>query len=699
MQQFNARDKDTYTKEEFYQKFFKDVVIDDEKKTKCSACLKTFSAQNKIFHVYSNHSLEKPFKCELCPMKFFFLSKRISHMGTHHPKEYKCFECKEQFDRAHLYIAHMQKTHGKTITGMKTFTDEEIDIPLDNLRYTKAETSVTALAQRRRHSVDSPSFVRRNSTFDPDPPSEPTRCAGCQASFSSSRALRTHLRNHANGCANAVAVEIENAKEETNDSENTTFECDQCDKVCFTARSLGQHKKFKHEAEEKKLEAAKMAEKMKYDAHCDICDFFSYRRDYVEHHVRKMHKQEFQCPICSKTLSSYVFYMYHLHESHPKAKRSHRPPLKCQKCDKYFAKEENLESHMKRHEQEIERENHCHACGLTYHSAEGYEIHCSNHFHKNIEAFVENVLQKVLPDKVKEEPTEAVTMEISSQNLKDPFENMLQERADGPPPRKRAKSVADELKSTLSINGPNAEDKMDYLKYMTQVDGVYKCGICGKTKQIRKGMLHHLKQHDEVPSYDCHLCPEKFVFKKKYDNHMECHSKDQSFGKEQIDIDEDSRQSDVAKEEDEVDEIKCDICNVSFKLKIMLNRHNLHWHSKENASKGVPMSEQPTATEKETENVPSIKLLRCKNCTEVFIQASELEKHEKEKHASPDMEEAMEVEDDTSENNVVDQPEKTDLFPCDKCKFVFKESKFLENHQKFFCVFGQAKTEKDVNEQ
>lgn len=724
-----------YTREQFYETFFKDIVSDGERKTKCMACFKTFSAQNKVFHAYSNHATEKPLKCELCTMHFFFLSKRIKHMGTHHPEDYNCNECSIQFDRAHIYIDHMLKVHEVTVDNISTFADEDIDIPPEKMRYTKEVTSVLVLAKRRRNSLDSPrsadleNSILANYSVKMNN-SESLTCGGCQTTFDSSRALRTHLRNLVNGCSTTVANEIEKLQEEKKvvdlnfecdqcDKKCSTqftlnahkkfkheaearrleiaksFGCDQCDKKCSTMPALIMHKKFKHEAEARKVENVKKAEKSRFDVHCDICDFTSFRRDYVEHHVRQVHKPEFHCPVCSRTLSNYFLFLYHMRESHPKA-REHRPLHKCEKCEKGFMFEKSLESHMKKHDLdvEVEPDNYCKPCGIICHTAEGFEIHCQNYYHKAVKVFVSNFLNKCELVDVKDEPKEVKALNVEHNSLndpfeKDPFENMLKKRIEEPVKKRIKLASAEELTSpnltaTPTVIAPSDEDKLDYLKYIiVQVDGLYKCAICKKTKQLRKGMLHHLKQHDEVPSYDCHLCPEKFVFKKKYEKHLECHATNENFGKEQIDVEEHPKFQEGAAVSNV---ITCEICHVEFKLKIMLNRHKKQWHNDDNPDKSLPMTEQKEKKEcTNNQDLPVIKLLKCKHCLEAFIHPSILELHLKERHSSQDIDEPMEDQETAAQEN------SAGAFACDKCKFVFKELKFLENHQKFFCVFGQAR--------
>jgi len=109
------------------------------------------------------------------------------------------------------------------------------------------------------------------------------------------------------------------------------------------------------------------------------------------------------------------------------------------------------------------------------------------------------------------------------------------------------------------------------------------------------------------------------------------------------------------------------------------------------------MDEQKAKKEGLTQELAVIKLLKCKLCLEAFIKPLELKEHLKAKH---DSESIDQIEIDESESSGEQESNsKNETFTCEKCKFVFHEKKFLENHQKFFCVYRQGKNDQVVNEQ
>lgn len=714
-----TRDKNTYddvpddgelTRQQFFGKFFR--CIKGKKKTKCLACTKIFSSNNRLFHAWHNHGTRRPFYCEFCPKGFFQTIKRLKHISLKHPDTIKCTECSLQFDRSKKYANHMMTEHQITVE-VPDCIDDDIDVPADKLKFTKKLTAVRALKEELKD-------LEATSSASPLPlfAQGPVKCNDCDEDFDSSRAYRNHLRNHTCGVPSEVK-EIVKPKEVPVLEYN--HQCDICEKKFAAAFALNAHRKFKHFRDtlaEKKKRVFR--EKIRYEVHCEICDFVSQRRDYVEHHVKQVHKPEFYCRHCKRTISNFNYYMYHIHEHHPRVVETLQTSHKCSDCKKGFRSAETLDMHKKnKHGPGVSPpEYFCFPCGVGYKSSEGLEVHYKNIYHLAIVKFLDNPSAHV-PEhskavkRIKTEPVDAVMVEIQSQllfeeNDNDPLENMLVRklRSSDEPPMKRARLASPPIaistpsttcnspSTTISATATSDDDKLEYLQFLQCIDGVFKCGICGKTKKVRKYMLHHLKQHDEVPTYGCSQCPEKFLFKKKYEIHLKSHeTTEDKYQSADVSIDEHPRFQETTK----VNEINCQICQLSFKLTIMLNRHNSTWHGEENPDKDLSMNDQKAKNEKPKQELAVIKLLKCKYCLEAFIKPIELNDHLKTKHDSESIEQLIEIDESGSSDE--QESNKTETFTCEKCKIVFHEKKFLDNHQKFFCMYRQSKNDQVVNEQ
>lgn len=611
----------------------------------------------------------------------------------------------------------MKKCHQITV-DLPTYADEVIDRPFQEMRFIKNVSLQKQLIKTNRGPAQlSLETLTDNSMTDWDTSSsammshEAFRCAECDIEFDSARSLRNHARSfHVHG----VSFIGENSEIKDEIVDEKLHECSICSKRFSAAFSLNAHMKFKHNSEGQQAESTvnlnrkrKVSEKPKHDFECDICDFVTYRRDYVEHHVRAQHPNEFMCRECLRTLSTFSFYLYHMDQRHKKIKVDLQDSHKCSKCDRYFKFEENLHQHMesKHSDRKTLPENYCNICCVSYKEHSSLESHRITHMHKGLQLFLEkrsetvNVHQtEVQADvndgddslKIKEDTFTATTEaeDVTQTSTDEPPEKILRLQ---PPEKHRATA------------GSSEEDKLDYLNFLIYQDGIFVCGICGRKKTFRKRMLHHLKQHSEIPTYDCPSCRERFVFKRKYESHLKTHQSQPAvptLRPEEVNAEEHPRFQDVPSPE-----IKCHICKINLKMNFMLNRHNATWHSDDNPLKDLNMNEQKAkkeVTEQEPE-VGIIKLLRCKHCFEAFIQPDDLVSHLKTKHNSNSIDQppaSCKVEEEESydkSQNVADGAQQ--IFSCDKClKCVFHERKFLDNHQKFFCANRQVKIDTTDND-
>lgn len=153
------------------------------------------------------------------------------------------------------------------------------------------------------------------------------------------------------------------------------------------------------------------------------------------------------------------------------------------------------------------------------------------------------------------------------------------------------KSELSESKESTSTshNHDDAKDETAYLKYMSCDNGNFVCLICQKEKTLRKYMLHHLKQHGEIPTYSCSQCPEKFLFKMKFETHIKSHqTTDDEPLPDLICLDEHPKFQDPS----HIPTNRCTICKMSFKYLIMLNRHNADWHAETNPDRELTIRDQ-----------------------------------------------------------------------------------------------------------
>ncbi|KAG5682230.1 hypothetical protein PVAND_011595 [Polypedilum vanderplanki] len=590
------------TRDQFSKKFLRAFRgKDNELMLKCSACNKQFAAKHKFFHLLHNHVIVRPFGCELCDMRFYSNFKRLNHMKMRHQNDFNCQICSTQFEKAQIYVDHMLNEHKITVKAQES---TNVDLKTQDLRYLKNPEGFRSDWRRLDYSSSSNTAGNTNTTADESENSnyastETLFCDICNVDFSSARTYRQHIRDHGNG-GDLLKIEIkQEPKINTEIQKEGTFQCEFCDKKVMTLFALKMHKKFKHGEGADSGVLKRKIEKQKFEVECQMCSFSAFRRDYVEHHIRQTHKLEFQCRLCTRVLSNFNFYTYHVFKYHG-IREDPLKYFKCDDCNACFKFEENLQNHKQaRHGENTPTRNYfCETCVVDFRSRSSLDSHLEMYSHRHLYDFLGN------PDKeFKLEPVE-----------KSALSHHEEENFSFDEPQEKRQKTSDNIEVS-------DDDKLDYLKYMhTTADGHFKCGICGKTKALRKYMLHHLKQHKEVPTYECNKCPERFVFKKKYEQHLEMHEHENVLEHPAITIDHDESQGSSSNSVKPVEEIFCKICNSSFKLTIMLNKHNSIWHANDNPDKHLSMNEQKAKKNESSK-------LNCPNCNLIFDDMKFLENH------------------------------------------------------------------------
>lgn len=268
------------TREQFSKKFLRAVKPKiGEPQTRCIACLKIFSSKNRYFHVLHNHVIKRPFGCEFCEMRFFTSFKRTKHMAYKHTNEIKCSSCNIQFERTLTYSSHMKESHQTEL--FVSNHDETLDIPNNQLRFTKKSTSVRVLSrEQQKETFENETSIDFSSISGLV---QDLKCQSCDLEFDSSRSYRQHMRDHGSSLEFIVKTE-DVPKIKLEEKPRDFHACDLCEKKLLTKYALNAHKKFKHgiNLDGTAVNSRKKFEKQfKFNVECEICNFSSFRRDYV----------------------------------------------------------------------------------------------------------------------------------------------------------------------------------------------------------------------------------------------------------------------------------------------------------------------------------------------------------------------------------------------------------------------------------
>lgn len=91
------------------------VKIMNEKKYKCTVCLKGFTTEKYRDVHMRGHNGEKKFQCKTCEKTFISKSHLTEHMKFHndHSKKFLCSECGQRFIRNDYLVIHMRRHRGE----------------------------------------------------------------------------------------------------------------------------------------------------------------------------------------------------------------------------------------------------------------------------------------------------------------------------------------------------------------------------------------------------------------------------------------------------------------------------------------------------------------------------------------------------------------------------------------------------------
>lgn len=107
-----------------------------------------------------------------------------------------------------------------------------------------------------------------------------------------------------------------------------------------------------------------------------------------------------------------------------------------------------------------------------------------------------------------------------------------------------------------------------------QLEYTYVCSICNKYFTSQKGVMNHIRCHENLKSVKCPNCPKMFLYEKHLKNHIErvhsepfkCEYCDRKFSRASV--------SNYIRHKGTVHSFKCGQCNMSYITKSRLMRHS-----------------------------------------------------------------------------------------------------------------------------
>lgn len=175
--------------------------------------------------------------------------------------------------------------------------------------------------------------------------------------------------------------------------ENTSFNCDQCDKVFVFGKDLNRHKKIVHHSDRFQCNVCDKVYKSHYvfKKHmvthtegyvqpmfkCQVCEREFTTKFSLSSHIKSQHlelKKTYSCPLCGKTFSQVRSYRQHANV-HAGIK-----PYKCEICGKAFTYDKSLSEHRYMHD--AVKHFSCDVCGKEFRQKTCLRIHMKVHSDK-----------------------------------------------------------------------------------------------------------------------------------------------------------------------------------------------------------------------------------------------------------------------------------------------------------------------------
>ena len=321
-------------------------------KSKCQWCVKTFTSlrglkcHNDKYHSDYDSKIQKKFECQWCIRTFTSSKSMQRHVGIFHPehentlaqnqKYHKCDICSKIFYNIKYYMWHMDTFH-KDTAGLPNDPEKNLEIKMENTSPEKNDESV---------SINTPSenVVTNNPKNLPE--------------------ITEHLLE--------ISSQLNSIKNEIEENETMEFQeaikiqCNICDKVFTTEKSLRLHVNAIHEEQDQKDMLT-----------CKFCSkqFFRHRKSDLRKHVRNVHegKKDYECNICGK-LSAYRSELNrHMKEIHDSSQDVHegQKSYNCLICSKSFSRRRNLSRHIKT----CKKSHHCYQCNELFYQTQDYIEH------------------------------------------------------------------------------------------------------------------------------------------------------------------------------------------------------------------------------------------------------------------------------------------------------------------------------------
>ncbi|CAG9763090.1 unnamed protein product [Ceutorhynchus assimilis] len=594
--------------------------------TQCQVC-------SKIVADDLNKHIKLEFSCLNCEKSFQTLPSLKRHALSHREKNLSCLHCDKKFLMKHLLNNHIRTVHLKKFQFLceycdkKYFLEEKLKRHINNVHYNKFKYSCKQCNRgfNFRYELTKHEELKHfGLTF---------QCTYCQKTFKDVQYFKEHQKTHEPSYRKEI------------------YACEVCGKILTHIKSYKVHMKSHTGAAVANV--------------CHVCGKNVTSKASLRHHMRThTGEKPFQCHICGKSFTTKNILKTH------KVVHSKEKPFGCQLCDKSFTQKGSLNIHVRLHTGEKPYEcavcfkryvsrtslnSHrnpvkCQRCNKWYQSAAKLKKHSYVHAEKRFECYqcgkrfvFKNVLNHHIQSTHKKPPrTDLICPHCGKKFKETPwFEKHVSSHDPNHKPEFQCPICLKGLTCGKYLEAHIRKRHVLNSKFPCHFRK-YCCDICGK-EMLKKNLKIHMMSHTGEKPFECNYCGKAFVTRKCLKLHTRIHTKEKPY--------------------------LCATCGKGFTQKYSVTVH-MRYHTGErphrclNCPKGFVTSSElknHACGPASMSNMPkTIRLRSCEICILAFNDNSQLQQHFKKMHKLTD---------------------KDTIFTCPFCSKNFKNrQKYMKKH-------------------
>ncbi|XP_062557073.1 zinc finger protein 431-like [Armigeres subalbatus] len=301
----NAEKKCYICSAEFEDKFTLGVHLTDNHTStsnhRCEECALEFATLLRYNRHLGRHDKNLPFKCSVCPLRFFSKMTVSHHEKVVHTSQKKCNKL------LRIEKSYVCEQCGKSYIGKCSF-NAHLNAHAD----LKVTCRICQATFTRNCSLERHMLIHAGT--------KPYSCDQCDKSFKRAFLLREHKQKAHNA--------------------NDPFVCSICNNEYDTYADMYYHKKVIHHG--KSRPKGNTAKQNKPDGiTCKLCSISVCKKD-LKLHISEVHPNEHypfrQCPECPRTFLTYIAWYVH--------RKGHTDKYACKVCGRRFTGITSLQSHM-----------------------------------------------------------------------------------------------------------------------------------------------------------------------------------------------------------------------------------------------------------------------------------------------------------------------------------------------------------------